>query len=179
MAHGQRDTKPHPEPHIRGRPGSIKAVQDASWGTRWPLGIIIIIIIINFYSATICSTIGIQVRFTILSIYTYIFRYIVKYSYNLNTYIYINQSMMICHGQSPQRQMGSSASLQLCQESRLPVLPRVKSGWGECLHYTRQEGTTCQHKWPPSPATLTSNSLQLSSRTGIRTHVLSGQRIQN
>ena len=46
--------------------------------------------------------------------------------------------------------------------------------WLEAEHvvHTRQEGGPLPTQWPPSPATTTSNSLQLSSRTGVWTRVL-------
>ena len=49
---------------------------------------------------------------------------------------------------------------------------------GVFVVHTRQEVGPLPTQWPTSPATTTSNSLQLSSRTGVWTRVLSSQWIQ-
>ena len=49
---------------------------------------------------------------------------------------------------------------------------------GHTVAYTRQEGGPLPTQWPPSPATTTPNSLQLSSRTWVWTRVRSSHWIQ-
>ena len=49
---------------------------------------------------------------------------------------------------------------------------------GHIVAYTRQKGGPLPTQWPPSPATATFSSLQLSCRTGVWTQVLSSQWIQ-
>ena len=82
-------------------------------------------------------------------------------------------------------QIGQAASLLLTSISFLcfqPVGFSVQSfRWslaGVWVAYTRQEVGPLPTQWPTSPVTTTSNSLQLSSRTGVWTLVLSSQWIQ-
>ena len=62
-----------------------------------------------------------------------------------------------------------SASLLLGAFARIPLSSHPGGIWLEAEHvvHTRQEGGPLPTHWPPSPATSTSNSLLLSSKTWV------------
>ena len=93
--------------------------------------------------------------------------YIVHLIIQHNICVLYNVYTIICgQANSP---VDHSASLLLGAFARIPLSSHPGGIWLEAEHvvHTRQEGGPLPTHWPPSPATSTSNSLLLSSKTWV------------